>query len=502
MLSVTELRNLLLYVESEEGLKMRPVFSVFCQIILCLSTALCADADAPAIGTRPIAPADVARLATRLKDPDAAKACSAAHELGDSRQAAAAPPLMALYRDGDGERRLAALKALAALSSWNGAKKPDAFLGIALGDILFTIRRFAALELARVEGADAALKRFSDAANDAKKYSIVERNRAIHHAVAVGGFRSAQFLRDQLISPENEIAIAAAEELGEIRDVGCVDALLKALSSDREDVRFAARTALERQSGKPFKFDLVKWTEWRAALRDDYGAEKESSEARTLSKNLEYAPELWPAEIVIAFDTTGSFLHIWPQVNQALDAVLRELKRGEPGLRVGLIRYRAIDARATLRYTLQPSALTANVDAIEKELSVASFGGGSGALHAALRYALNGMVWRERSRKVIVIIGDDSPVSDVEDPMKIATQLTRDAGLLDGIQVNTLYAKTTAGEENRQTYRRIAAAGIGRFYEFNKAEQHLVEMSAPEVNVKGNELPAETARKWFRPRDK
>jgi hypothetical protein len=66
----------------------------------------------------------------------------------------------------------------------------------------------------------------------------------------------------------------------------------------------------------------------------------------------------------------------------------------------------------------------------------------------------------------------------------------------------TLYAKTTAGEENRQTYRRIAFSGIGRFYEYNKAEQHLVDMSAEKVDVKANELPAETARKWFVPRDK
>ena len=121
-------------------------------------------------------------------------------------------------------------------------------------------------------------------------------------------------------------------------------------------------------------------------------------------------------------------------------------------------------------------------------------------LHEAMRYALGGMLWREHSRKVIVIIGDDTPYSPAEDAMKITVQLTHDATLLDGIQVNTLYTKTTAGEENRITYRRIAEAGIGRFYEFNKAERHLVEMSAEKVDVKKSELPSETEKKWLTPR--
>ncbi len=86
--------------------------------------------------------------------------------------------------------------------------------------------------------------------------------------------------------------------------------------------------------------------------------------------------------------------------------------------------------------------------------------------------------------------------------MRIALELTHAAAVLDGIQINTLYCKTTAGEENRETYRKLAEAGIGRFYEFNKAERHLVEMSAENVVVKNTELPTETARKWLAPRGK
>ena len=481
------------------------LFAVLLQLILACVAVRGGEADAPAIGARPVSSAELSRLSMRLKDADIKKASDAARELGDSRQPGAAPLLLRFYGESDGERRMAAVKALGALSVWGAAKKPETFLAMALGDISPAIRRQAARELVQVEGADAALKRFVNAAADTKLNSPLVRNRAVHCAGMIGGLRSTPFLIETLFSTEIEPAIAAAEELGELRGPSSADALLKALGSDQAEIKAAALEALERLSGKTFKYDLIKWAEWRAALRDEMEKAAISAAPKESARPDRYYDDSYekrPVDIVIAFDTTGSFLHIWPQVNQALDSVLREIVRGELSPRIGLVRYRAIEQRVTLRYTLQPSPLTWNFDAIQKEMSVASFGGGSGALHEGLRYALNSMVWRERSRKVIVLIGDDSPVSPVEDPMRVVLQLTHDASVLDGILVNTLYAKTTAGEENRETYRRIAFSGSGRFYEYNKAERHLVEMSAAKVDVKGNELPAETARKWLLPRAK
>lgn len=479
-------------------------FAVLFQLVLC--AVVCGDeADAPAIGVRPVAPGELTRLSGRLKDSDIKKACDAARELGDTRLPAAAPLLLRFYGESDGERRLAAVKALGELSVWSVSNKPETFLAIALGDISPAIRRQAARELALTEGVDAALKRFVNASADTKLNSALVRNRAIHYAGIIGGLRAAPFLIETLFSAEIEPAIAAAEELGESRAMSSVDALLKALRSDHAELKAAALAGLERLSGKTFKYDLVKWTEWRAALHDEMDKASVSVTAKDAARSDQYdydASEKRPLDLVIAFDTTGSFLHIWPQVDQALESVLREIARNELSPRIGLVRYRAVEQRVTLRYSLQATPLTWNFAAIQKELSVASFGGGSGALHEGLRFALNGMVWRERSRKVIVLIGDDSPVSPVEDPMRVVQQLTHDAAVLDGILVNTLYAKTAAGDENRQTYRLIAFSGSGRFYEYNKAEKHLVEMSAVNVDVKGNELPAETARKWVTPRAK
>ncbi|HLX60433.1 MAG TPA: VWA domain-containing protein [Planctomycetota bacterium] len=476
---------------------MRTAFFLLCQLICAVLALSAEDADVPSIAARPLSTSDISRFSTRLRDADDAKAIQAAAELGATHQAAAAKMLLDFYQPAIGVRRMAAVKALGELGD---RKQADALLNISLWDNLSSIRHQAVREIVRLDGNEAALKRFTDVALDAKRYPPVQRNRAVHFAAQIGGVRATPFLRDILNGKEIETAIAAAEELGELREPISVDALLAVLGSQNEELKHAAVYAIERLTGKNYGFDLIKWSEWRKSVAAP-GNEILSADSSTLPG---YKPppadEKLPVDLVIAFDTTGSFTHAWADVDRALESVLREIATNEPSPRIGLIRYRAVDPTSTLRYTLWPSPLNWNYEAIRKELSVASFGGGSGAMHEALRYALNGMLWRERSRKVIVLIGDDTPYSPAEDAMKITLQLTRDAALLDGVQVNTLYTKTTAGEENRITYRRIAEAGIGRFYEYNKAERHLVDMSAEKVDVKKNELPAETEKKWLTPR--
>lgn len=476
---------------------MRLQFILVLQFIFSSSQLNGADSDPlPIIAARSMPAAEITRLTQKLKDSNLGNVVTAARELGETHQPGTAAGLVALYTEGDGERRMAAVKALGNLPVWGIGKRSETFLAMALGDISPAIRRQAAREWAQSDGVEFVAKRFIEAARDPKRLTV-ERNRAIHHAAIIDAEHSEIFLREYLLNDENALAIAAAEELGELRSLENFDALLGALKTKRPELQAAAMAALERQTGQQFKFDLIQWAEHRKKLRPDFGLD----ESKPAQKN-EYTKDKQPVDLVIAFDTTGSFTRTWPDVDRALEGVLREMSRSEQSLRLGLVRYRALDVRVTLRYTLQPTPFTWNIDAIQKEMDTTFFGGGSGALHTALRYALNGMIWRERSRKVILIIGDDSPVSTSEDPLKVAYQLTHDAAVLDGIQINTLYAKTIAGEENRSTYREIAASGFGRFYEYNKSVKHLVEMSADIVNPKNFELPEETARKFLTPRGK
>lgn len=458
----------------------------------CLETA---DAENPlAIGSRRLSASEIASLALRLNDPDDDKSFAAAKVLGDSRNASVAKILLDYYTNSGSARRLAAVAALGALDISDRKIKSEALMRIALGDGSQAVRALAVREVVQVEGPDDSLKKISTFVNDVKNTPLL-RSRAVHSAALAGNKLVETLMRNQLDSPDADVAIAAIEELGEMRDIANASALLKSAISGRDEVKDAAVYALERLSGQHFGYDQVKWSEWlKQANEDSPGGVLPSP------KEITYEQGKLPVDFVIAFDTTGSFLHVWAEVSRALESVLRELVRNEPSVRIGLVRYRSVDPRATLKYTLKITPLSYNTDALRKELAAASFGGGSGAQHEGIRAALYGTAWRARARKIILVIGDDSPSSPIENALQTSCALARDAGLVDGILVNTLFAKTTAGEENRSTYRMIALAGIGRFYEFNKAERRLVEMGAEKVDVKQVELPAETARKWLEPR--
>jgi HEAT repeat protein len=260
---------------------MRLIFFLAASAILTIFTlfpgARCEEDGAPAIGVRPFSLTDLSHYGSRLKDPDIAKVAKAARELGESGQPAAAPLLLTLYTDGDGERRFEAVKALGVLkevtasnklnpNEWTAKKRAETFQAVALGDLSIAIRRAAAYELARAERLDAAMKFFMEAAGNAKAFTPLYRNRALHHVARLGGLRAEGFLREALASPEPELATAAAEELGEMPELPNADALILALGSKLPEVKAAARAALERMSGKSFQFDLVKWSEWRASL--------------------------------------------------------------------------------------------------------------------------------------------------------------------------------------------------------------------------------------------
>ncbi len=75
----------------------------------------------------------------------------------------------------------------------------------------------------------------------------------------------------------------------------------------------------------------MKWTDWRAGVGKTIRAARffrlKPTDASAIPKSSE-PYETFPVDIVIAFDTTASFLHMWAQVDQALNSVLRELGAG------------------------------------------------------------------------------------------------------------------------------------------------------------------------------
>ena len=308
---------------------MRLPFLMLSAVLLCSAAARGEDPQPPNIVSRPLTLGDISRFSNRLRDPDAAKAVSAARELAETRQPNAAKLLLDFYTGGDGERRMAAVKALGVLGD---KSQGNALLNMSLHDTLAAVRRQAALELAQLEGNDAARQRYINVAMDGIRFSPVARNRAVHHGAIVGKARATPFLRAVLSGPDYDTAIAAAEELGEIRDSISVDELLQALKSQHNELKPAVVDALERLTGKNFQYDLVKWSEWRKSIELTPNGETVAPAAPQKEKYKfpESGAEKLPVDIVIAFDTTASFVHAWADVDRATDAVLRELVKTEP----------------------------------------------------------------------------------------------------------------------------------------------------------------------------
>jgi hypothetical protein len=191
-------------------------------------------------------------------------------------------------------------------------------------------------------------------------------------------------------------------------------------------------------------------------------------------------------------------MHIWPELSAAIDSVLGAIIKQTRSLRIATIKYRASDERAMSKYLIETKEFSRNHQKMRDDIQDALFGGGSGGLHLGIHHALNGLTWRSQSQKVILIVGDTTPR---DTGLKQSIRLIRDASDADQILVSTLYVKTIHGEEHKESYRLQALYGIGRFYEYNKAERHLVDMFKEPIDVKKTELPSETARKLFHPRE-
>jgi hypothetical protein len=450
---------------------------------------------------RPAPLADMQALAKKLNSADFHEARKAALDLAESHNAKALPILINLAVEGDAQRRMLALRCIGRMNL-PGAE--DTLFKLALGDIYVSLRLAAAEEIARLENCDKAAARFIEVLTNEKSPLKDFRYRALQGLAHVGGKGAIECLTQFLNAPQIDFAIAAAEGLGLQRDMSVSAPLIAPLGSPDPDLKAAAAEALERLTGEKFRFDVVKWTQWQkeqaapktkvAAAAALPGSDKVLEES--YEPPAKY-PEADAVDIMIVFDTTGSMLHIWPQVSSALDAVLNNLIKQCPSLRMGTIKYRAADPQHTQTYMIKAKPLTRKFDEIRDDVLDATFGGGSGGLQLGLDYAVRAMPWRVKSRKIIILVGDTSPS---EDSTRACMRTIVEAWQMDGILVDTLYVRTLHGSEHFDTYRQLALCGKGRFYEYNKAERHLVEMSAEKIDVKVAETPEETAKKLCSPR--
>lgn len=468
----------------------------------------------PACGAEPADPQAqrqaVLRLAPALKDLDIEKVRAAVDALASTGSPLAAPYLWQLYEAGDGRRRRMALLALKQL-------RPEGYTErlyqAALADALVSIRKLAAEVCAHVAGRNAAAERFMQGYGDTKKINAIGRLRTVQLLGRIGGKGVPEFLAGLLADKDSDVAAASAEALAELGDLAHALPLIAQLNHPDPEVRPSIAESLANLTGQKNGFDRVKWEQWLA----DYKAGKFKDAAETQEevvisfsdqayKNLqqkerEHNPFLKPlresgVDVAVIFDTTGSMTHIWPELSNAIDSVLREIEKQTPAPRMGGVRYRAADPRQTYTYLIQPKPLTRKMQDARDFMLDASFGGGSGGLHLGIRHAISSFAWRANARKMILLVGDTTPTAQGLDT---CLGMIMEGYEQDGIIFNALFVRTIHGDEHKSTYGHLAAAGAGRFYEYNKAWKHLVDVGVEKPDPKKTELPTETWEKWLTP---
>lgn len=464
---------------------------------------LAADSKAPSPDAAKLVPLHAASL----RETNLEKIQAATEALAATQSPLAAPHLWQLYETGDADRRKLALRALGKLGV---ADVHGKLFEAALADPLLSIRRAAAEALRDVLGRDDATKRFQDALKpEARVLQPLGRWRCVQSIAHLGGAGALESLIALLDDPDDDVAVAAAEGLGILGDKKAVAALVQRLKTPRAELRPALPDALEQLSGEMYGYNLVQWEEWiQRHAEGPLEIEARAPQPVPAQPGAEdgYAPDYRDPyqkplgesciDFVVVFDTTGSLLHIWPEVSSAIDAVMQEMSKTARSLRVGSVRYRADAQTQTLTYLIKPFPLTRDVQKARDSILDATFGGGSGGLHLGIRHAISAFGWRANARKVVLVVGDTTPV---EEGLRLCVSTIQEAWAHDRVQFNALYIRSIHGTQHKSTYRLLADVGGGRFYEYNKAWSRLVDLSAEKPDPKRQEMPGETLEKWLTP---
>lgn len=446
----------------------------------------------------------ILNFAKGLRDEDLEKVKAAIGGLVSLGTPLAAQYIAQLYSTGDAERRVLALEALAKVKL--AAQPCEQLFQASLEEPLLGVRRKAADALVFQIGRDAAAKRYIAFLEDFDPRSLSFHLRAVQQLAHTGGEPAPAFLKKLLDHRQPELAEAAAEALAIYGDVKQAPALIEKIAGAGKDLKPALGDALKHLTGENHGMDLVAWEAWHEDFKAGRKGGMGTDSADSLAKSQDYAPDYIDAykvpadecavDFVVVFDTTKSLLHIWPEASAAIDAVLRELAQRSPSLRMAAVRYRADKIENTLNYLIQPLPFTRDAQKVRDFVMDAAFGGGSGGLHRGLEHAIQHLAWRNDARKAVLVVGDVTPLGD---GLKRAARTIRDGWTQDRIQFNMLYIRSLHGEEHIKTYRELAKLGGGRFYEYNKAWRHLVDLSLEKFDPKEAEQPGETFKKWLTP---
>ncbi len=133
-------------------------------------------------------------------------------------------------------------------------------------------------------------------------------------------------------------------------------------------------------------------------------------------------------DIAFVFDSTGSMGLYVEHVKKKIRSLVRAIRKLVPAARVGLVTYRD----AGMDFVTRAVQLTHGTRALELFLEETDYEGGGDreeAVYEGLKVAIEGLNWKKKSAKVIVLIGDAPPhPEDVEKAARLVEKFHDEMG--------------------------------------------------------------------------
>ena len=135
-------------------------------------------------------------------------------------------------------------------------------------------------------------------------------------------------------------------------------------------------------------------------------------------------------DVVFVFDATHSMQSFLLQVKRKIEGLALAFRKLVPTSRIGLVAYQDDDAESRFLTRMQP--LTFGTVSLTGFLQEIHAWGGTDleeAVDVALREAIEQMAWGEKSKKIILLIGDAPPhAEDLSETLRLVERFRREMG--------------------------------------------------------------------------
>jgi hypothetical protein len=174
-------------------------------------------------------------------------------------------------------------------------------------------------------------------------------------------------------------------------------------------------------------------------------------------------------DVVLVIDGTGSMRFVIDDVKARMKSLVLAIHRLVPAARIGVVQFGGGGERIVIEpFTLSPSQLATFLTAIKAE----NGGEWQEDTLAAVKAAVEQMVWRPGAKKVIVLVGDTPPMTEDEaEILHLIEKFHGEDGTFNTVDVTAEEHERFARELYYSIHHRYPSA-IASPWEFDEQTQH------------------------------